>query len=67
MNPGVGFVGEREEGELDQHGDDQDRQAEVADQAEEIVDDDELGALFSTLCYRGERRNEKRPPNARII
>ena len=38
---GVGLVGEREERRLDQHGDDQDRQAEIADQVVEIIDDDE--------------------------
>ena len=35
---GVGFVGEREEHDLDQHGDDQDREAEVAGEMEEPVD-----------------------------
>ena len=37
----VGLVGEREEGDLDQHGDDQDREAEIADEVVEIVDRDE--------------------------
>jgi hypothetical protein len=35
---GVGLVGEREEQELHQHGDDQDREAEIADVAIEEVD-----------------------------
>ena len=38
---GIGFVGEREEGRLDQHGDDQDGDAEIADQMVEVVDHDE--------------------------
>ena len=38
---GVGFVGEREEGRLDQHGDDQDRDAEIADQPVDVVDQGE--------------------------
>ena len=38
---GIGFVGQREERGLDQHGDDQDREAEIADQAVEIVDREE--------------------------
>ena len=35
---GVGFVGEREEGRLDQHGDEQDCDAEIADQPVDVVD-----------------------------
>ena len=34
---GIGFVGEREEGRLDQHRNDQDRDAEIADQVVDVV------------------------------